>query len=353
MKWSNLNLRSRMSLPLIFGIGLALSLTGGVASARPDIASQPLRDGLAPAAVEDEPILPLTYAHVITEDAPVYADPSHAASGEAPIRSLGAGYLWVSLAATRPVQRDGQAWYMINANEYVRAEHLRLYRPSPFQGVAPAGQPDKPFAWMVYSVGASAAPGEAPAQDAPVLSRYALVTIYEEQQVGDWVWYRVGENQWVDQRKVGVVRPSARPEGVGPNEKWIDVNLFEQTLAAYEGDRMMYATLVSTGLPQWATEEGLFRMWTKVKMARMSGRNGYPDYYYLEDVPWAMYFNKSFALHTAYWHDRFGFPHSHGCVNLAPKDAKWLFEWVTPVAGRTNWTMATADNPGAWVWVHK
>ena len=352
MKQSSFKARSNVLLPLFFGIGFALIFASGIASARLGVELQPSRDGLLLAEAGNQPILPLTYAFVVTHNVPVYAHPSQAAAGGLAVRSLGAGYLWVSLASTKQVYQEGQAWYLINKNEYVRADQLAIYKPSAFQGTTLPTHPDKPFAWLVYSVQASKAPGEAPAKDALLLSRYAWVTIYEEQKVGDWTWYRVGENQWVDQRKVGVVKSSPRPEGVGPTDKWIDVNLYEQTLAAYEGDQMVYATLVSSGLPYWATEQGLFRVWTKVNMAKMSGRDGYADYYYLEDVPWAMYFNEAFALHGAYWHDRFGFPHSHGCVNLAPKDARWLFDWATPTTGPTNWTMATVENPGTWVWVH-
>ncbi len=343
---------SKGLIALASGLVLAFGAIGGIASARQGVELPPARDGLSAGPGSGESALPLTYAYVVTSNVPVYAHPTHASIGEPPVRSLGAGYLWVSLAGRQPVYHDGQAWYLINANEYIRADHLAIFRPSAFQGRALEAHPDKPFAWMVYSAKPSAQPGEAPAQDAPLLPRYTLVTIHEEQRVGDWAWYRVGENQWVEQRNVGMVTPSARPAGVGPGDKWIEVNLYEQTLAAYEGDRMVYATLVSSGLPWWKTETGLFRMWGKVKMAKMSGRDGYPDYYYLEDVPWTMYFHKTFALHGAYWHDRFGFPHSHGCVNLAPVDAKWLFDWTAPAAGPYNWTMSGEDNPGTWVWVH-
>ena len=342
----------RSLLALLLGVILAAGVVSGSASAREGVKLPPARAGLFAGQGSGEPIPLLTYAFVVTNNVPVYAHPSHAVSGEPPVRTLGAGYLWVSLASAQPVYHDGQAWYLINPNEYVRADNLAVYRPSAFQGVTLPAHPERPFAWMVFSAQPSAAPGEAPAQDAPLLSRYTPLTIYEEQKVGDWTWYRVGENQWVEQHNVGLVKPSPRPEGVGPGEKWIEVNLYEQTLAAYEGDRMVYATLVSSGLPWWKTETGLFRIWTKVKMGKMSGRDGYADYYYLEDVPWTMYFHNAFALHAAYWHDRFGFPHSHGCVNLSPQDARWLFDWATPTTGLYNWTMSNEADPGTWVWVH-
>jgi lipoprotein-anchoring transpeptidase ErfK/SrfK len=84
----------------------------------------------------------------------------------------------------------------------------------------------------------------------------------------------------------------------------------------------------------------------------MSGSDGQPDYYFLEDVPWTMYFHGAYALHGAYWHDRFGKVHSHGCVNLSLADAKWLFDWTSP-AGRTGWSRATEEDLGTWVWVHE
>jgi hypothetical protein len=266
----------------------------------------------------------LTYAHVLTNNVPLYRSPSDAAVGIAPTRSLGAGYVWVSLADPRPFAQDGQTWYKLNSDEYVRADYLAIYTPSTFHGVALPAHPDKPFGWIVSSMlKASFTPGAAPASDAPLLPRYTLVTIYEEKQVGDWIWYRVGDNRWI-----------------------------EQTLAAYEGDRMVYATLLSSGLPGWDTDTGLFHIWLKAKTTNMSGQSGFPDYYSLEDVLWTMYFDRDIALHAAYWHDGFGFQHSHGCVNLPPQDARWLFDWATPT-GETGWILPTDENPGTVVRVHQ
>jgi lipoprotein-anchoring transpeptidase ErfK/SrfK len=117
----------------------------------------------------------------------------------------------------------------------------------------------------------------------------------------------------------------------------------------------VYATLVSSGLPQWDTDSGLFRIFMKVRQAKMSGREGKPDYYFLEDVPYAMYFNRDMALHGAYWHDKFGFKHSHGCVNLPPADALWLWNWTTPDSTDKSFVMVAdrkSNTEGTWVWVH-
>jgi len=117
---------------------------------------------------------------------------------------------------------------------------------------------------------------------------------------------------------------AGRPFGVGPYERWIDVNLSSQTLRAYEGDTVVYTTLVSSGTWDHPTVTGQFRIWLTFASQTMDGRLlGYD--YYLEDVPYVMYFYQDYALHGTFWHSNFGTPMSHGCVNLATSDAAWLY----------------------------
>jgi LysM repeat protein len=290
-----------------------------------------------PVLPQEQParITPFSYAQVVEDNVPVYGSPEEIVQGAAPKRRLGSGYIWVSVGPRTTVA--GQDYYQINVGEYVAAEVLSFYTPSGFQGVALAAQPERPFAWILTPVWPTLTPGGEVNPAASAYRRYELVQIFATEQLGDQVWYLIGPHQWINQIYVGKVAPSARPEGVAPEAAWIEVNLFEQTLTADVGDQMVYATLVSSGLPGWDTPKGLNRVWLKVKAGKMSGAQGRPDYYFLEDVPWTMYFNKDVALHAAYWHDGFGYKHSHGCVNLAPLDARWLFEW------------APKD---AWIWVH-
>jgi lipoprotein-anchoring transpeptidase ErfK/SrfK len=107
-------------------------------------------------------------------------------------------------------------------------------------------------------------------------------------------------------------------------ERWIDGNLSTQTLTAYVGNRPVYTVAVSTGLPNTPTPVGQFRIWIKLKYDDMRGPG-----YYLRDVPYVMYFYKDYGLHGTYWHDNFGTPMSHGCVNLSSADAEWLFNWAS------------------------
>lgn len=118
-------------------------------------------------------------------------------------------------------------------------------------------------------------------------------------------------------------------------EKHIYVDLTTQTLKAYEGDSLFMETKISSG--KWAeTPTGEFRIWTKIRAAKMSGGRG-ADYYYLPNVPYIMFFSNSkvaasrgFALHGTYWHNNFGHAMSHGCVNLRTIDANKLYYWAEP-----------------------
>lgn len=120
---------------------------------------------------------------------------------------------------------------------------------------------------------------------------------------------------------------SIRPNGVGPAERWIDVNLTQQTLVAYEGDAPIFNSLISSGMWDTPTVVGQFRTVMKYESQDMNGYLlGYD--YFLEDVPYVMYFFEDYAIHGAYWHNNFGTPMSHGCVNMNPADAGWLFNWA-------------------------
>lgn len=114
------------------------------------------------------------------------------------------------------------------------------------------------------------------------------------------------------------------PIDMGSTEgKWIDVNLTTQTVTAYEGETPVYSTLASTGMWGTPTVEGTYYIYAKYVSAPMSGPG-----YYLPNVPHIMYFFKGYGLHGAYWHNNFGTPMSHGCVNLSLPDAEWFYNWA-------------------------
>jgi tetratricopeptide (TPR) repeat protein len=113
------------------------------------------------------------------------------------------------------------------------------------------------------------------------------------------------------------------PDGVGENEAWIDINLTEQRAYAYEGYSLVNSFVVSTGTWQYPTVTGTYEVYVRYRYADMSGPG-----YYLPDVPYVMYFYKGYGLHGTYWHNNFGTPMSHGCVNFTIDDAGWVFDFT-------------------------
>jgi hypothetical protein len=302
----------------------------------------------------EEELVPHTYALVKDPPLNVYRHPMEASAGLAPVRTMLSGDWWVSVEGE--VEYEGQLWYQINPNEFIPADAVALAVPSRFHGVQFAEQPGLPFAWTNRWVRPSVVPQGAYNTAVDPLNRYQLVTIYAEERRGDEIWYLVGENQWVEQSTVGRVDVDPPPEGVPAGVKWIEVDIYEQTIAAYEGERMVYASLISSGRTGTATPPGLYQLWAKVREGKMSNPNvpdGSPSYYYIEDVPWTMYFHQAYALHAAFWHDNFGFTQSHGCVNLSPRDSLWFFNWTDPpISDDASELYIGSGMPNTWVWVH-
>jgi lipoprotein-anchoring transpeptidase ErfK/SrfK len=114
------------------------------------------------------------------------------------------------------------------------------------------------------------------------------------------------------------------PDGVGNRERWIEVNLTNQTASAYEGSNLIRTFIVSTGTWQYPTVTGQYQIYVKYPFADMSGPG-----YYLPDVPNVMYFYKGYGLHGTYWHNNFGIPMSHGCVNFTIPDSAWIFDFAS------------------------
>lgn len=141
---------------------------------------------------------------------------------------------------------------------------------------------------------------------------------------------------------------------VSPDEKWIEIDLSEQKLIAWEDGNKFLESLVSSG--KWRkTPTGEFNIWSKFRYTKMSGGNKeLHTYYYLPNVPYIMYFYKDFGLHGTYWHNNFGTPMSHGCVNLPTLIAEKLFYWTTPSVpdGKSSVT-ASKENVGTRVVIHE
>ncbi|HEC21840.1 MAG TPA: hypothetical protein ENI95_02860 [Chloroflexi bacterium] len=154
-------------------------------------------------------------------------------------------------------------------------------------------------------------------------------------------WYRVRElyqSYYMRATHLRIIPPEEltpiSPE-VDPHEKRIEVNLATQTLIAYEGERPVFAHLISSGIPDYATPEGEHRVVDKRISTRMIGgaASDEEEYYNLPGVPFVCYFTWEWAAtHGTYWHNDYGRPRSHGCLNLPPDAARWIWRWTTPYA---------------------
>lgn len=145
-----------------------------------------------------------------------------------------------------------------------------------------------------------------------------------------------------------------------PSDRYIEIDLSEQKLKAWDGNELFLETLVSTGLPWTPTPKGEYNIQYKVRSQKMEGGSG-KYYYNLPNVPYVMFFgndslpwSKGYGLHGTYWHNDFGKPHSHGCINLPTNIAEKLYFWTTPILpGGKNLVKADSDNLGTRVIIHE
>jgi hypothetical protein len=157
---------------------------------------------------------------------------------------------------------------------------------------------------------------------------------------------------WVAASSVNEVRLRRRPPGLGSSNRWFDADLGEQVLTIYEGEKPVYATLVSSGRNN-ATPLGNYPVWARVTAISMKSQPYDDKPYFVNMVPWSTFFQAHNAIHGAYWHDRFGGVKSHGCINVAPLDARFIFEWLDPKVP-PGWTSLRAadlrESPTLHIW---
>lgn len=230
----------------------------------------------------------------------------------------------------KTVEIDGEV-YAKTAVGLIAVSDLYRHYPSTFAGVdlVQSPPPAWPFAWVIATnkkdVTARATPAKK-AAPAGTLAHRAIVPVLEE-SAG---YVRVGDGQWLERSAVRIARKRARPAVSDAPPKWIDLDRDEQVMVAYEGDTPVFATLVSSGRRKKDTPTALYRIRSKTSVQKMAAEEREASHYEVSEVPWATRFRSGLYFHAAYWHDGFGNAKSHGCVNLSPRDAKWVFEWTEP-----------------------
>lgn len=222
---------------------------------------------------------------------------------------------------------------------YVKKYHLLQRNGSDFRGVVLSPSQRLPIVWAVRTAQPLIKKEEDDGSirwrkdpDAKPIDRYTIITSWKgRKNIGGRHMHVLDGDRYLRDWFAAVASPIPKPAEIKSHERWVHVNLQQQTLVLYEGKQPVYATLVSTGLDGHNTPTGTFTVQKKFVADTMADLGaGLEDRYSIEDVPWAQYFEKAVALHGAFWHDRFGLQRSHGCVNLAPKDAKRVFEHLNP-----------------------
>ncbi len=259
---------------------------------------------------------------------------------------------------------NNRLWYKTTAGLVAPSDRMYLVKPPTSQGMeVPAGVSQVGFVTaskaQKYDIDEE---GKKAKPTGSVAKFLAIGMTGESKTVKSTVYRKTVEGWWMKAIDGTYAEAGPPPADLKPGEKWIDVNLTRKTLMAMAGDKPVYAALVSPGKrskikkKNHATVQGTFRIREKHITATMDGdgtaAGDLP--YSIEDVPFVAYFEGSYALHAAFWHSNFGREMSHGCVNLSPLDAKWVFFWAGPTLPR-GWhgVWSTPENPGTLVVVHE
>ncbi len=242
-------------------------------------------------------------------------------------------------AIARVFEHEARIWGLSTELDIIALDRMKVVRPSAFHGTELGEGETLPVAFIERHFAQKYKMADS-GQLVPAGSYgYREPVKLTGKTLGQGgTFYETRDGFWMASDGARIVEPRKEyPSFVTGTRKWIDISIIQQSLVAYVGEKPVYATLVSTGRggmgdPEKvaATVRGTFMVYAKHVSATMDGTEDKADSYALLDVPFVQYFHKGYALHGTYWHDEYGKVRSHGCVNLAPIDAAWLFEWTDP-----------------------
>lgn len=281
------------------------------------------------APLPDSP-LPYRYAMIVVPEGeflPMWGSIEQLWAYADPERQLGRGDSVALTQSGSTLEFEGEQYYLSVDGKVVPVKGTTILgNYSQWQGVTIPPGTHLPFAWVT--------PNKGPVYDAPKgkkideLPRRTRVDVFDDTDVAGWV--RIGEGRFMKADQLNEVRKLERPLETGKHWQWVDVDLGEQVVVAYKDTEPLYATLTSSGRPPNNTPKGNYPVWGKAAAITMKSQSYDDSPYYVNRVPWVLFFQAHNALHGAYWHDRFGAVKSHGCANLSPRDARVLFDWMEP-----------------------
>lgn len=300
--------------------------------------ADPPSSRVAPAKIVDD-IVGETYLTAAPGGAALYSAAS--LQRAAPTGKLaGATFLQRALSG---VEFAGGVMYVKTIAGWLAAGDLEVHPVSQFAGVTLDATTTWPLAWIVPRDDRTAAVvRSAPEITSQVVrERAARERVPVLEQRGRFV--RIADGEWVEQVDLRIAANSPRPRGVRSDERWLDVDLDNNTLVAYEGDKPVFATLVSTGFG--STPPSLHRIVRKDALRTLTAPSVATGSWSFPDVPFVLEFRKYYALHAVYWHDGFGTKRGHGCVNLSPRDARTLYDFTLPHVPE-GWLRIDSDREG-------
>jgi len=268
---------------------------------------------------------------------------------------------YVSLDTT--MRTTTHRYWRTQANGFLPLRSIRPVRGSEFEGVQIDGEE-----WQLpvgYVVSRRATWYERRGENRVRRVRglapwHHVFRVVNQVTIGDRDYLEGPDGRLYPTRYARLIDRRERPEEVAEGERWIDVDLSKQSLIAYEGDRPVFVTLISSGkkfrsgdAEHFETPTGDFRVSAKHVTDTMDGDSASDGPYSIDDVPYVMYFRGAYAIHSAFWHNGFGYPRSHGCVNVSPRDARWLFGWTSPnVPHSWHGAYPYGENLGTRIFVH-
>jgi lipoprotein-anchoring transpeptidase ErfK/SrfK len=260
------------------------------------------------------------YGLVSNPQARVYATLNDAVKGTGNFGYLPNAPAYVSVVGEEI--RDGKTFYTVYYG-WMDAAEVQLLTPSTFRGLLLTRDVDFRFGWVLadtQSVNADGTPVRA-------YRRYEIVHAVPALTENPG-YVAVGPDEWLPDDAVALTRSQVPDDAGAGTCRFLYVDLAEQTLRVYNECKLVFATLVSTGKQAGWTFPGRFAILQKFSYIQLTPPAGSISVYYLEGVPHFMTYFGDLGFHAAYWHDDFGSPVSHGCINLSPADARWLYEWA-------------------------
>jgi hypothetical protein len=262
------------------------------------------------------------------------------AQANPPLTSPDAAYDGMKVSWTKEFDANGRTWLLTPTFELLPKDRVRQQPLPSMRGVDLKNNPEMhlplAFTWLEDAVKyRQDDKGEIVATNEK-WSRHSFVPATGGMVKGDhgrWYW-EMRDGSLAYYPDVTIIKAAGRLAGVGPNEKWVHVRVTWGWMVAYEGGTPVYATAISPGIDgisarAHATAKGKQHVKWKMLSSDMSGRDKGKDWF-VDEVPWTQYYRGNFAIHGAWWHDDFGRPKSHGCINVPPADAMWLFQWMDP-----------------------